>query len=50
MASFLGVRKCSEGMVDAMKADALPQNPDLADVASKVQGGKILVDGKVPCM
>jgi hypothetical protein len=39
MASFLGFRKCGEGMVDAMKADALPQNPDLANaiVANKVR-------------
>ena len=31
MASFLGVKKCGEGMVDAIKVDGLPQNPDFAD-------------------
>ena len=32
MASFLGVKKCGEGMVDAIKVDGLPQNPDFAEI------------------
>ena len=32
MASFLGVKKCGEGMVNAIKVDRLPQNPDFAEI------------------
>jgi hypothetical protein len=35
MASFLGVKKCVEGMVDTMKADALPLNPNFTDAIAK---------------
>ena len=30
MASHLGVKKCGNGMVDAIKVDGLPLNPDFA--------------------
>ena len=32
MASYLGVKKCGNGMVDAIKVDRLPQNPDFAEL------------------
>ena len=32
MASFLDVKKCGEGMVDAIKVDGLPQNPNFAEI------------------
>ena len=32
MASYLGVKKCSNGMVDAIKVDGLPFNPDFAEL------------------
>ena len=32
MASFLGVKKYGEGMVDAIKVNGLPQNPDFAEI------------------
>ena len=35
MASFLGVKKCGEGMVDAIKVDGLLQNPDFADIITR---------------
>ena len=35
MASFLGVKKCGEGMVDAIKVDGLSQNPDFAEIITR---------------
>ena len=35
MASFLGVKKCREDMVHAIKIDGLPQNPDFAEIITK---------------
>ena len=35
MASFLGVKKCGEGMVDAINVDGLPQNPNFAEIITK---------------
>ena len=35
MASFLDVKKCGEGMVDAIKVDGLPQNPDFAEIITR---------------
>ena len=32
MASFLDVKKCGEDMMDAIKIDGLPQNPDFAKI------------------
>ena len=33
--AFLGVKKCREGMVDAMKVDGLPQNPDFIEIITR---------------
>ena len=35
MASFLDVKKCGEDMIDAIKVDGLPQNPDFAEIITK---------------
>ena len=35
MAFFLDVKKCGEGMVDAIKVDGLPQNPNFAEIIIK---------------
>ena len=34
-ASFLDVKKCGEGMVDAIKVDGLPQNADFAKIITR---------------
>ena len=35
MTSFLDIKKCGEGMVDAIKVDGLPQNPDFVKIITK---------------
>ena len=35
MTSFLGVKKYGEGMVDAIKVDGLPQNPNFAEIITR---------------
>ena len=35
MASVLGLKKCEEGMVDAIKVDRLPQNPDFTKIITR---------------
>ena len=35
MASFLGVKKCGEGMVDAIKVDGLSQNSDFTEIITR---------------
>ena len=35
MASFLGVKKCGEDMVNAIKVNGLPQNPNFAKIITK---------------
>ena len=45
MASFLGVKKCGEGMVNAIKVDELPQNPDFVEIIMRYKN-KYVQDDK----
>ena len=45
MAFFLDVKKCREGMVDAIKIDGLLQNPDFAEIITKYKS-KYVQDDK----
>ena len=46
MTSLLGVKKCGEGIVDAIKVDGLPQNPDFAEIITRYKSKYAHLDDK----